>query len=65
MENWPTSATATGREAAPWYATQSAAWEALKNMRPTNYMLGRMLRLALCVLIAPVSIRPSSLNSWP
>src|SRR5262245_45839772 len=46
MEHSPTSATGTGVA-----ANYVAAWEALKKMRPTNYTLGWMLRLALCSLM--------------
>src|SRR5262245_64820466 len=46
MEHSPTSATGTGVA-----ANYVAAWEALKKMRPTNYTLGWMLRLALCSLL--------------
>jgi hypothetical protein len=62
MEHSPTSATGTGWERTPWHATQRAAWETLKKMSATNYTLGWMLRLALCVLMlagcGPVTYGP-------
>jgi len=45
---WHSPTSETGTRVAANYV---AAWEALKKMRPTNYTLGRMLRLALCSLM--------------
>jgi hypothetical protein len=36
MEHSPTSATGTGWERTPWHATQQAAWEALKKVKPSG-----------------------------